>query len=57
MFAFLPIPFAVAGVGAGAARYPIRRFLFYVIAGKVLQLTIVALAAHYSLSWFLDIIN
>ena len=32
-------------------RYPIRRFLLYVAAGKSAQLTAVALVGSYGTSW------
>ena len=50
-FALLPLPFDLAGIWAGVARYPVRRFLLYVAAGKTIQLTAVALAGSYGASW------
>ncbi len=34
-FAFVPLPFDVAGLWAGTVRYPVWRFMLYVIPGKV----------------------
>ena len=52
-FALMPIPFDVAGVWAGAMRYPLWRFLVFVTPGKVLKVTSMALAGSYSVDWLL----
>lgn len=51
VFAVVPAPFDFAGIAAGAAGYPMWRFLAIVIAGKILKVTGLALAAYYGLSW------
>ena len=51
--AMLPLPFDVAGVWAGAIRYPVWRFLILVTIGKVVKVTAIALAGYYGLNWFL----
>ena len=56
-FALLPFPFDVAGIWAGIARYPVRRFLLFVAAGKAIQLTAVATVGNYGTSWLLGLIN
>ena len=50
-FALLPLPFDVAGIWAGATRYPVSRFLVFVTAGKVVNVTAIALAGHYGVNW------
>ncbi|MCI0439919.1 MAG: VTT domain-containing protein [Chloroflexi bacterium] len=52
--AFLPVPFDIAGLWAGAIRYPIARFLLYTTPGKVLKMTAIALAGHYGLTRLLS---
>jgi membrane protein YqaA with SNARE-associated domain len=51
-FAILPVPFDVAGIWAGAARYPLPKFLLFVVPGKVVKVTTVALAGSYGFYWF-----
>ena len=46
--AALPLPFDIAGVWAGAARYPVWKFLSLVTAGKVIKVTMIATAGYYS---------
>ena len=47
VFAASPLPFDVAGVWAGAIRYPLRRFLLVVAAGKLILVTAIAIAGYY----------
>ncbi len=54
-FALLPVPFDVAGLWAGAVRFPISRFLLYVAVGKAFNITVIALVAHYGISWLLKV--
>ena len=42
--AVLPVPFDIAGVWAGAARYPLVRFIPVVLLGKIIKITAIALA-------------
>ena len=51
LFAALPVPFDVAGIWAGTTRYPIRRFLLYVIMGKIVKVTGIAIIGFYSVPW------
>jgi membrane protein YqaA with SNARE-associated domain len=53
--AFLPVPFDIAGLWAGAVRYPLTRFLLYVAPGKILKMTAIALAGHYGLIRLLEL--
>ena len=48
--ALLPVPFDVAGLWAGASRYPVLRFLLLVTTCKVIKMTVVALAGYYSIT-------
>ena len=51
VFAATPLPFDVAGIWAGSVRYPLWRFLLYTTAGKVVQVTALALAGLYGIAW------
>ena len=53
VLAALPIPFDLAGVWAGTTRYPLPRFLLFIAPGKIIKVTLVALAGYYSVSWLL----
>jgi len=48
-FATLPVPFDIAGIWAGAGRYPVGRFFVIVVAGKMIKVTTVAVAGYYGL--------
>ena len=52
--AMLPLPFDVVGAWAGVLRYPVRRFLLFVMIGKVVKVTAIAFAGYYSIGWFVD---
>ena len=45
----LPVPFDVAGIWAGAGRYPVGKFFAIVVAGKIIKVTTVAVAGYYGL--------
>ena len=47
IFAATPLPFDIAGVWAGAIRYPLGRFLIIVFGGKVILVTAIAIAGYY----------
>ncbi len=51
--AALPLPFDIAGVWAGVARYPLWKFLALVTAGKVIKVTLIAAAGYYSVPYLL----
>lgn len=53
VLAVLPAPFDVAGAWAGATRYPLWKFLSFVIPGKIVKFTGVALAGAFSVPWLL----
>ena len=50
-FAATPLPFDIAGVWAGAIRYPVGRFLLIVFCGKLILVTAIALAGYYSVDF------
>ena len=45
-FALLPVPFDIAGLWAGAANYPLIRFIPPVLLGKSIKITVIALAGY-----------
>ncbi len=47
--AALPVPFDIAGVWAGATRYPLARFIPIVLVGKTVRATCIALAGNFGL--------
>lgn len=48
-FSILPVPFDIAGIWAGAARYPLIRFIPVVMLGKSIKVTIIALAGYFGM--------
>ena len=48
-FALLPVPFDMAGIWAGAARYPLIRFIPPVALGKTIKITLIALAGYFGM--------
>ena len=50
-FAATPLPFDIAGIWAGAIRYPIARFLVIVFAGKLILVTAIAIAGYYGVDF------
>jgi membrane protein YqaA with SNARE-associated domain len=56
-FSVLPVPFDVAGIWAGTIKYPIFRFLAFVMAGKIVKMTAVAFAGHYGIALLLNMVN
>jgi membrane protein DedA with SNARE-associated domain len=55
-FAAIPLPFDVAGVWAGAVRYPIWKFLVLVGAGKIIKVTMIAGAGYFSLPYLVRLV-
>ncbi len=49
MIPFMPVD--VAGILAGATRYPVHKFLIYVAIGKTVQMIGVMYAAAWSIDW------
>ena len=47
--ASLPVPFDIAGVWAGATRYPLVRFMPIVFVGKTIRATGIALVGYFGL--------
>jgi membrane protein DedA with SNARE-associated domain len=52
-FATLPVPFDVAGFWAGSLKYPAHKFILYVLVGKTIKVTGIALAGYYGATWLL----
>lgn len=50
-FALFPLPVDVAGMWAGTVRYPVLRFFSFLVLGKIVKVTAIALAASYGLTW------
>lgn len=48
-FALLPVPFDIAGIWAGAAHYPLIRFIPVVGLGKTIKITGIALAGYFGM--------
>jgi membrane protein DedA with SNARE-associated domain len=51
VFAATPLPMDIAGIVAGAVHYPVGRFMLWVGAGKIIQVTMIALASYYAIGW------
>ena len=56
-FAALPVPFDVAGVWAGTARYPLVKFIPVVLAGKTVKVTMTALAGYFGLEALMKLVG
>lgn len=56
-FAVLPVPFDVAGVWAGTARYPLIKFIPVVLAGKTVKVTMIALAGYFGLETLMKVVG
>ena len=54
-FAILPVPFDIAGIWAGAARYPLNRFVPVVALGKGIKITMIALAGYFGMDALIDL--
>lgn len=48
-FAILPVPFDVAGIWAGAAHYPLIKFVPVVALGKTIKVTAIAFAGYFGM--------
>lgn len=57
LFGATPLPFDFIGIWAGSVRYPIWRFFFFAAAGKIIQITALALTSLYGLAWIESKIN
>ncbi len=52
----IPTPFFdLAGIAAGALKYPFKKFWLYVFAGKLIRLTIMAYTCRWGIEWVVDI--
>lgn len=54
-FALLPVPFDIAGIWAGAARYPLVRFIPIVALGKTIKITGIAIAGYFGMDAFMNL--
>ncbi len=55
VLAAIPNPFFdLAGVAAGAAKMPLRRFLLAVWAGQLIKMALIAYAGSYSIEWLMS---
>ncbi len=55
VFAATPLPFDIAGLWAGAIRYPLWRFLAIVASGKLILVTAIAIAGYYGVDFIRDL--
>ncbi|MFC2058208.1 VTT domain-containing protein [Chloroflexota bacterium] len=52
IFALIPNPlFDLVGIAAGALRYPVWKFLFFCLLGKIPRCILIAYAGHWGLEW------
>ena len=54
LFALAAIPnpvFDIAGVASGSLGYPLRRFLLWVLLGKLVKFTAIAYGCRYGIDW------
>ena len=57
VFAFMPAPIDFVGMLAGVAGYPPWRFIAIACLGKVLKITLLTVAASYSLPLIIDFLS
>jgi uncharacterized membrane protein YdjX (TVP38/TMEM64 family) len=58
VLAAVPNPFFdLAGMSAGALKMPIRRFIFWCLAGKIIKMLVFAYTGAYSLDWLVEAAN
>ena len=57
LFAATPLPFDIVGLGAGALRYPPKKFFIATFIGKFIISLIVALAGFYSMNSVIDFLG
>lgn len=57
VFAFMPAPIDFVGMLAGAAGYPVWRFIGVVCVGKVMKITLLTVAASYGLPVIIDFMS
>ncbi len=56
-FAILPVPFDIAGIWAGAAHYPLSRFVPVVALGKSIKITLIALAGYFGVDALMKLVT
>jgi len=54
IFAATPLPDDFVGIAAGVLKYPFKKFLIAVIAGKIILSLILAYSGFYGLGWVLN---
>ncbi len=58
LFSFIPVlPLDVAGIVAGALRYPLWKFMLVAWVGKTLKYVILMVGAAWGVNWLMPIIN
>jgi len=55
VFAFLPLPFDLAGVAAGLARFPMPLFMLGCAIGKSPRYAIIAYAGYFGFPWIMHL--
>ena len=53
IFAFLPLPFDLAGIAAGIVKFPIPLFMLGCALGKIPRYTLYAYAGYFGIHWFM----
>jgi len=54
----IPNPFFdIAGIAAGIAKMPLRKFLAFTWIGQLIKMMLFALAGHYSIAWITNLIK
>src|SRR3989344_6733307 len=51
VFAATPLPIDVVGIFCGVVKYPWKKFLFYVLLGKLVKYLFLAYAGFYGFEW------
>ncbi|MFA5125473.1 MAG: VTT domain-containing protein [archaeon] len=54
IFAFLPLPFDLAGVAAGIVKFPIHLFMLGCAIGKIPRYSLIAYAGYFGISWVMS---
>jgi membrane protein DedA with SNARE-associated domain len=54
IFAITPLPFDLAGIIAGASRYPLWKFVLWAGLGKIASTMFIAVVGAYIVDWVID---
>lgn len=57
LFGATPLPFDLAGLWAGTTGYPLKWFLLWATAGKMVGTTILAFSGYYGAPWLLELFD